>query len=299
MKKIFPLQRLRKRPKVEWFRMVFFFRSRALYGQDTMNTEWTSTQVPSFYYNTCTFSREKVSNLATGGKRELGQGCCLASTLALPRMRNVACHQRMRPEREYCFTCDRPVPYDRDAGAAARRREADRGILRRLNAKEEQKKLRQERDQLRVAKAVLERRYVVLEGLYERMRAGSISPNLVTAQPVQVTKLIQREARRLTLAFARVTFRGGVPHATRGGYALCFPLLPANHVLYAESVLAVQAEGFCDFWTYVVNSWKTNTIRRSHLDIKGLGEVGVNLAVTLGNSNRPVRLSVTLPPCPV
>jgi hypothetical protein len=71
----------------------------------------------------------------------------------------------MQPEREYCFTCDRPVPYDRDAGAAARRKAADRGILRRLNAKEEQKKLRQERDQLRVTKATLETRYVVLEGL--------------------------------------------------------------------------------------------------------------------------------------
>ncbi len=49
-------------------------------------------------------------------------------------------------------SCDRPVPYDRESASAAGHREADRGILRRLNAKEEQKLLRQERDQLRVSK---------------------------------------------------------------------------------------------------------------------------------------------------
>ena len=91
--------------------------------------------------------------------------------------------QRMWPEREYCYTCQRPVPYDRDTVSDARHREADRGIVRRLNAKEEQRLIRQERDQSRVSKSDLETRYTVLQGMYERMCADSLSQSLLKVQP--------------------------------------------------------------------------------------------------------------------
>ena len=85
-------------------------------------------------------------------------------------------HQRMRPEREYCYTYQRSVPYDRDTTSDARHREADRGIVRRL--------------QLRVAKAALETRYTVLEGIHERIRADSASQTLLNVHPVKMTRLI-------------------------------------------------------------------------------------------------------------
>ena len=135
----------------------------------------------------------------------------------------------MCPEREYCFTYDRSVPYDRDSSSDARRREADRGILRRLNAKEEQRLLREEHDQLRVPKSALETRYTVLEDMYERMRADRVSHSLLNVQSAKVTRLIQRETRRLVFAFVSVTFRDGAPQKTRGGYGLAkggLPLLP-------------------------------------------------------------------------
>jgi hypothetical protein len=47
-------------------------------------------------------------------------------------------HQRMCPEREYCYTYQRSVPHDRDTTSDSRHRESDRGIVHRLNAKEEQ-----------------------------------------------------------------------------------------------------------------------------------------------------------------
>ena len=84
----------------------------------------------------------------------------------------------MRTERDYCYTCQRAVPYDKDAVSDNRRREADRAIRRKLTTKEEQKVLHHERDQLRVAKVALEARGATLEGLCERMRAEVSSHGL-------------------------------------------------------------------------------------------------------------------------
>ena len=87
--------------------------------------------------------------------------------------------------------------------------------------------------------------------------------------------------------FVSVTFRDGVPQKARGGYGRGLPLLSDSQVLYVESVLQVKAtlkvDGICDLWVCVLNSWKTNTIRRSHLDIKGLGNVSSvsNLSLSL------------------
>ena len=137
----------------------------------------------------------------------------------------------MWTERKYCYPCQRPVPYDRDTVSDARRREADRGIVHRLNAKEEQRLLCQEHDQLRVAKAALETRYAVLQGIYERMRADSLSQSLLIVQPAKVTRLIQREARRLTLAFVSVTFRDGAPRKPEEGMTWVCHLLSKTYIV--------------------------------------------------------------------
>ena len=62
----------------------------------------------------------------------------------------------MWTDRDYCYTCQRAVPYDKDTVSDTRRREEDRTITRWLNGKEEQKVLRHEHDQLRVSIVELE-----------------------------------------------------------------------------------------------------------------------------------------------
>jgi hypothetical protein len=76
-----------------------------------------------------------------------------------------------------------------------------------LNAKEEERLMRQERDQLRVAKVTLETRYAALEGLYEGMRADSVSQGLLTVQPARVTKL--QHTTLYKKALLNLTIAGG------------------------------------------------------------------------------------------
>jgi hypothetical protein len=75
----------------------------------------------------------------------------------------------MRAEREYCYTCQEPVPYNKDAASDARRRDADGAIVRRLDAKEAEELLRHELDQFRAAKQALETRYEALVVQYDCM----------------------------------------------------------------------------------------------------------------------------------
>jgi hypothetical protein len=64
----------------------------------------------------------------------------------------------MWTDRDYCYTCQRAVPYDKDVASDARRRESDRTIARNLNTKEEQEVLSHEHDQLRETKVALQAR---------------------------------------------------------------------------------------------------------------------------------------------
>ena len=134
-----------------------------------------------------------------------------------------------------------------------------------------------ELDQMRVAKTALETRCAVLEGQCEGIRAESLSHVLLCMKSNRITKLIQRETTRVSLAFVHITFLDNAPQKTRGEYNLSLSSLVDNHLLYAESVVGIPvgipSNGIIDFWLHVFNSWKTNTIRRSHLDMKGLSNV--------------------------
>jgi len=148
--------------------------------------------------------------------------------------------------REWCYICQRLVPYDRNDERSAA---AQRSFRNRQQARDDLEALQQQRDLLQQSLAQTQQQIQHLQMQYQALlmqhqqllAQGGFLMQQAGLDVAALKRLVQRDAAKVTLLFGTVKYERGRPQ--RIGRGLAAPILSQHHPLYAESLLDIDASG--------------------------------------------------------
>jgi hypothetical protein len=153
--------------------------------------------------------------------------------------------------REWCYICQRLVPYDRNDERSAA---AQHSFRNRQQARDDLEALQQQRDLLQQSLAQTQQQTQHLQMQYQALlmqhqqllaQGGFLVQQFLVQQAgldvAALQRLVQRDAAKVTLLFGTVKYERGKPQRVGGGLAA--PILPEHHPLYAENLLDIDASG--------------------------------------------------------
>jgi len=177
-------------------------------------------------------------------------------------------HLKMAPteRRERCPLCDALEPRQ-DNGASAKRAKN-----RRLDDQAEMERIKSQNAHLQAHKSELEARFAALANEYNKLQQHRNLVLSLGANPQRnLKRLISKEAASIKLKFGCFMLQNGIPKWVRGTDTLQPP--PPDHPCASEWQVAIKASGLQNLYHRVASCWKTNTIRRGHLDLIGVPRV--------------------------